>query len=494
MKTKNMKKVNVNILKVSMLVIFTSLLPMTNVLAQKKQLFYPNSDVPIEVGDSIRINPDSLRYETRERKALWVYDQIHEVRQVSSKYHPDGVLLRGIYSWIYANSILPENVEKKPLYYKPVYTTFEMTINHDESYDWNGTSYSTTGEYVQKLVAHNGADSIVTLKLIVLPEPIVQPQPIYTMYNDTVDYGQTYTWNEVTYDTTGIYTQSFVAINGADSVVTLNLYVKPEPKPQPYQVHRMTIGLRGGIASTVAKPATLPVGYEVLLDLQYAHYWAADKDKIRLGLLTGISAGYMTTNRSQNWDETFVANTSDGDVKYHVTADNIQEINRQVNLEVPVMFSMITNDGIYLNVGPRIMMPVYTPYVQTITNCNIVATDIQTGVVVPNNPVYGYLRDEQAVQKGRAEHQFDLVLSLGLDFGYEFKFKSGNSFGLGVYANYGVFSTYSNRELKPVIAVTAPNNDVIGSVQVESLMNAYTNKIGHLDAGIKLTYNLDFIK
>ena len=57
MKTTNMKMNNANMIKVSLLVIFTSLLPFANVSAQKKQLYYPNSDAPIEVGDSIRINP-----------------------------------------------------------------------------------------------------------------------------------------------------------------------------------------------------------------------------------------------------------------------------------------------------------------------------------------------------------------------------------------------------------------------------------------------------
>ena len=494
MKTINMKMNNANIFKVSLLVILTSLLPWATTSAQKKQLFYPNSDVPIEVGDSIRINPDSLRYETRERKAIWVYDQIHEVRQVSSKYHPDGVLLKGINSWIYANSILPENMEKKPLYYEPVYSSFEVTVNHNESYDWNGTSYSATGEYQQKFTAYNGADSIVTLKLIVLPKPL--PQPIYVSYNDTVDFGQTYSWNDSVYSQTGTYIQTFLATNGADSIVTLNLVVKPEPQPQPYQVNRFSVGVRGAFASTMAQPSALPLGFDVLLDLQYAHYWAADQDKIRLGILTGLSAGYMSTTRNQAWDEQYVANTDDGDVEYHITADNIQETNHQLQLEVPLMFSMITNKGLFFNVGPRFLLPAYTPHKQVITNGNVVATDLETGVVIANNPVYGQLSEEQVNQKGKGEQQFDLTLTLGFELGYEFKLKSGNSIGVGAFLNYGVYSMYSNKALGSAIDVTAPSKqaDTNAVVKVESLTNAYTEKMGHLDAGIKVNLNLDFIK
>ena len=490
MKTKNMKMNNANMIKVSLLVIFTSLLPFANLSAQKKQLYYPNSDVLIEVGDSIRINPDSLHYETGERKVHWVYDKIHVIRQVSSKYHPDAVLLRGINSWIYATSILAEN-EAKKLPPEPIYTSFEASIDYGTSYEWNATTYNQTGAYTQKFVAISGADSIVTLNLTVLPA-----KPIYTSVDVTIDFGQTYTWNEVTYDTTGVYTQSFTAQNGADSIVTLNLTVLPEPQPQPYQVNRFSVGVRGAFASSMAKPATTPLGFDVLLDLQYAHYWAADQDKIRLGIMTGLSAGYMSTTRSQAWDETYVAKTDDGDIEYHVTADNIQETNHQLQLEVPLMFSLITAKGLFFNVGPRFLLPAYTPYKQVITNGNVVATDLQTGVVIPNNPVYGQLSEEQVNQKGKGEQQFDLTMTLGFELGYEFKLKSGNSIGLGAFLNYGVYSMYSNKPLGSAIDVTAPSkqDDKNAVVNVESLTNAYTEKMGPLDAGVKVSFNLDFVK
>ena len=490
MKTKNMKMNNANMIKVSLLVIFTSLLPFANVSAQKKQLYYPNSDVLIEVGDSIRINPDSLHYETGERKVYWVYDKIHVIRQVSSKYHPDAVLLRGINSWIYANSILAESDAKK-LPPEPIYTSFDASIDYGTSYEWNGTTYNQTGAYTQKFVAISGADSIVTLNLTVLPA-----KPIYTSVDVTIDFGQTYTWNEMTYDTTGVYTKSFIAQNGADSIVTLNLTVLPEPQPQPYQVNRFSVGVRGAFATSMAKPATTPLGFDVLLDLQYAHYWAADQDKIRLGIMTGLSAGYMSTTRSQAWDETYIAKTDDGDIEYHVTADNIQETNHQLQLEVPLMFSLITAKGLFFNVGPRFLLPAYTPYKQVITNGNVVATDLQTGVVIPNNPVYGQLSEEQVNQKGKGEQQFDLTMTLGFELGYEFKLKSGNSIGLGAFLNYGVYSMYSNKALGSAIDVTAPSKqaDQNAVVKVESLTNAYTEKMGHLDAGVKVSFNLDFVK
>ena len=417
-------------IKVSLLVIFTSLLPLVNVSAQRKALTYQDSGAPIEVGDSVMVNRDSLYYETGERILHWVYDQVHEVRQVSSKYHPDGILVRGIYSWLKVGSIMPLN-EKKVVKSD---TILPELVTVKDSIDV---------EYVP--------DSIS------MEKPVVAP-----IVEDTIE-----------------------SIPPVEPI---------EEEVIPYQVNRFTVGLRGGFASSMAKPASLPLGGDVLLDLQYAHYWSAAKNKVRLGLLAGVSAGYMNTNRNQPWDDTFSVNTSDGEIVYNVTADNIHEVNHQIQLEVPVMFSMITNSGFFFNVGPRFLLPTYTPYKQTITNGNITVTDLETGVVLNDNPVYGALSAEQEKQKGKGEQQFMLTMTIGFEAGYEFKLKSGNSIGLGAFFNYGVYSMYSNNPLGSAIDVTAPNASDNGVVKVESLTNAYTDKMGHLDAGVKITYNLDFIK
>ena len=469
------------------LALLASTLPWVNASAQKKQLFYA-SGAPIEVGDSVKINPDSLHYETGERKVNWVYDQIHEVRQVSSRFHPDGVLLRGIYSWVKPGAISPMNEAKKPqpVPPAPVYSSFDITVNYGETYEWNGTTYAQTGAYNQSFKAVSGGDSIVTLNLT------VRPEPIYTSFNDSVEVEDTYRWNDQVYTEAGTYTQQFLAKNGADSIVTLNLSTYRLPKP--YQVNRFTIGVRGGFASSMAKPATLPLGFDVMLDLQYAHYWAKDTDKIRLGLLTGLSIGYMNNVRNQAWDDKYTVATDNGEVEYHVTADNIKETNHQLQLEVPLMFSLITHGGLFFNVGPRFILPAYTPYKQVITNGNIVATDLETGVVLQNNPVYGQLSAEQIKQKGQGEQQFDLTVTLGFALGYEFKLKSGNTIGLGGFFNYGLYNMYSNQPLGSAIDVSAPSANGSGIVNVESWTNAYTSKMGHLDAGIKVSYNFDFIK
>ena len=162
---------------------------------------------------------------------------------------------------------------------QPVYTSFADTVCFGETYTWNGYKYIETKEYTQTFKATNGADSIVTLKLTVLPEhkpevtkktieygetypwhgetygasgeytitleddygckyqatlilTVNAPKPVYTSFADTVCFGETYTWNGYKYIETKEYTQTFKATNGADSIVTLKLTVLPEHKPE----------------------------------------------------------------------------------------------------------------------------------------------------------------------------------------------------------------------------------------------------------------------
>lgn len=490
MKNYIVKIMNSNLTKVCMLVIFTSLLPLHNASAQKK-LYYPNSGAPIEVGDSIRINPDSLRYETGERKLKWVYDQVHEIRQVSSKYHPDAVLLRGIYSWIYVGSIIPENEEKKP-HPDPVFTSFEATVDYGMSYTWNDSVYSQTGKYTQKFVAVSGVDSTVTLHLTVLP-----PKDVYTSFKDTVEYGQTYTWNEVTYDSTGVYTQQFEAFTGADSIVTLHLTVLPEPQPQPYQVNRLSVGVRGGFASTLAGSKAIPAGFDALLDLRYAHYWAKDQGKILLGIMTGLSAGYVQAFQQTTILDEYTAPTVDGDVFYHISADKVVEKNHQVQLELPVFFSMVTPKGFFLNAGPKLILPVYSQYHQQLTNPTISAYLAELdGNPITNEVVMGAVSGEQADLKGKMVDNPCQLMSLALaaELGYEFKFKNGHSLDLGFYADYSVYNLYRADATGKIVSLTPPTKTSAAIVTVQPISSAFGNKFGFLDAGIKVSYNLDMIK
>ncbi|MBQ3831940.1 MAG: T9SS type A sorting domain-containing protein [Bacteroidales bacterium] len=102
----------------------------------------------------------------------------------------------------------------------PVYS--EETISQCTSYDWNGTTYTSSGTYTRTLQTSSGCDSIVTLHLTIHSSDTIH---IY----DTACY--TYTWqNNIygseTYTESGSYTRRFYSYTtGCDSIVTLHLNI-----------------------------------------------------------------------------------------------------------------------------------------------------------------------------------------------------------------------------------------------------------------------------
>ena len=113
----------------------------------------------------------------------------------------------------------------RPIAPDPIYTTVSETLCYGETYTWNGKTYSASGEYQQTLVAANGADSIVILKLTILPEV-----PATTEKAEIIA-GETYTWNGKDYTEAGEYTITLQDENGCDYQATLILNVLPPLSP-----------------------------------------------------------------------------------------------------------------------------------------------------------------------------------------------------------------------------------------------------------------------
>lgn len=85
-----------------------------------------------------------------------------------------------------------------------------------DSYIWNDSTYTQSGEYTQTFTSSNGCDSVVTLHLTITN----------TDFTDFTGVAcDSYTWNGVTYTASDDYTQTFTNTNGCDSVVTLHLTV-----------------------------------------------------------------------------------------------------------------------------------------------------------------------------------------------------------------------------------------------------------------------------
>ncbi len=99
----------------------------------------------------------------------------------------------------------------------------ETTILNEEicantSYFFNGTSYNSSGAYVSNLLTTKGCDSIVTLNLMVHPMET-------TILNETICEGGDYLFNNIAYSSTGTYSTTILSSNGCDSTITLNLVI-----------------------------------------------------------------------------------------------------------------------------------------------------------------------------------------------------------------------------------------------------------------------------
>ena len=97
------------------------------------------------------------------------------------------------------------------------------TICAGESYRFNARTLTATGTYIDTLTTLFGCDSIVTLKLHVRDE-IRTPLYKKLCYGDSLLFGGKYRTQS------GTYIDTLTAISGCDSIVTLNLHIKPEIK------------------------------------------------------------------------------------------------------------------------------------------------------------------------------------------------------------------------------------------------------------------------
>ena len=149
-----------------------------------------------------------------------------ELEEWSSQVDADGFLYvrvsPSLTGRLTITSAKPAETEPEGPVLDPVNTTESATICFGETYPWNGKEYNATGKYTYTTVAVNGADSIVTLDLTVLPEVPV------TKEKAAVCYGETYTWQGQEYTASGEYSVILQDVNGCDSVITLTLTVYPQ--------------------------------------------------------------------------------------------------------------------------------------------------------------------------------------------------------------------------------------------------------------------------
>ncbi len=98
------------------------------------------------------------------------------------------------------------------------YTTLNEEICNGFSFSVGSSTYNTSGQSQDTLTAANGCDSIITLNLTVLSTPT-------TTLNESICAGDIYSVGNSAYTTTGVYQDVLIAANGCDSTVNLTLTV-----------------------------------------------------------------------------------------------------------------------------------------------------------------------------------------------------------------------------------------------------------------------------
>ena len=435
-----------SILVVATLICATAVSTMSAQQAEPKQHTWK-----VAVGDSVMIKPECQQYLTGEKPSTWVYDKVHTVRQLGTKRFPEGVLLMNIYSWICEECLVPVH----PREAQPEQPAEETPVVEQKPVEETPVVEQKPAEETP-VVEQKPAEET----------PAVEPKPAEEEIAD----------------------QSAVSGETAkgDSIKSKQKFGG--------KYDRFTIGLRGGASSLMhhADKGNWTCGGDVVLDLQYAHYWTKDGRPVDLGLIVGLGIGYMQSGLKVGNDSTFFTKSG---VDYTVLASNIKETDHQLQLEVSLMFSLISEKGVFFNIGPKFMIPVYSPYKQTVdqNNTHITAYFPNEGITVTDETVTGKYTGQQPTTKNGI--QFNVNVMLTAEIGYEWVLKSGNSFGLGAYANYSVFNTFKNTtSTEGLFDLTAPTETSAAILDVQSATKTYADKLGYFDAGLKLAYHFNFPK
>lgn len=422
------------------------------------------------VGDTVIIKKETTKYLTGETPSKWVYFVEHTIQQIGTKRFPEGLLLKGIISWVGPDDVMLKSSKDGKE---------ENNKRADEIDAMNGGDQNSLGQYADgtgtKVIEHTGENG-----------------------EGAGENGANGENGEGTGENAGEGTVgeggnaegagAGEAGEGADK--------DGKEKAKAPNFHRFGIGVRAGAASLMHETDVMGkwhVGGDLLLDLEYGYYWGTKKQN-HVGILTGVSVGYSHSGLKSPVDTAYTVSTADGNIDYTVKASDVDENDGQLQVEIPVMFSFISEKGFFLNVGPKVAIPVWSHYKQGIAEPDINAYFPAEGVNVSNEAITGLVTDNQLNTKGKWNPSKVNVM-LTAELGYEFQFKNMNSLGLGVYANYSVYDLYKNETAnKSLINVAPPSASAIADVEVLSATDTYAKGMGYFDAGLKLVYNFNFFK
>tara|TARA_B110000858_G_scaffold194023_1_gene247658 strand:- start:1645 stop:5328 length:3684 start_codon:yes stop_codon:yes gene_type:complete len=134
----------------------------------------------------------------------------------NSIYTTTGSYIDSLISYIGCDSVVSSNVTVNPT----VFYVNNQTVCADDVYVFGSNVYDSTGVYIDTLQTSFGCDSIITTNLIV--DTITAS---YSINNATICFGNNVFVGNSIYSSSGTYSDTIIAANGCDSVITTNLTV-----------------------------------------------------------------------------------------------------------------------------------------------------------------------------------------------------------------------------------------------------------------------------
>ena len=198
------------------------------------------------------LNKSNTRF-VRAVRSFTYYENVDAAYQWSTGDNTQNITVTPIQTTIYTVTVTTEGgcadtVEHTIVVGEP--RNGEISQTACDSYEWNGHTYTQSGDYAATYPMANGCDSVVTLHLTI-------SSSVSEEINQTAC--DSYEWNGQTYTQSGDYMYSYLCSNGCDSVVILHLTVDHTPQ-----------------AAISVSTDTICVGNEVTLQATMPHVAVGD--------------------------------------------------------------------------------------------------------------------------------------------------------------------------------------------------------------------------
>jgi len=259
----------------------------------------------------------------------------------------------------------------------PIGSMQSATICQGESYTFGPNTYTTAGSYQQVFLAANGCDSTVTLNLNVLPNR-------FTTLSPTICSDETYTVGSSTYNATGTYRDTLLAANGCDSIITLNLTVRAPItgtanvsicEDETYTLGGMTFDMTGTYPVTLVAASgcdSVVTLNLTVLDIPETTF----NENICQGETYTFNGNPYTT--SGTYVETFLASTGcDSVVTLNLTV--IQPLTTTLNIGICTGQSYTVGSNTYDTPGTYVNTLVAASTCDSIVTLNLTVNDILEG-------------------------------------------------------------------------------------------------------------------